>query len=256
MLIGIGGISIQQLKGGGSFSPASVAGLQLWLKADAGTLDGSGNPITVDNTAIATWQDQGPNSYSAIQATVGLRPKLRTGANGINGLPVVEAQSDGQLLASATGGLFGNNVTTFLVYSTTGTTGYKRFFEASTTPIFSMAQSPFFSVRRHTFFSSGGGVFVDTTIVAGASPTLITIKANTTAGNPVIANTVYRINKVTLPLTYASVGSLNYSTYAGSVGFQVGIHVSKVAEALVYNQQLSTDNMTAVENYLSAKWGI
>jgi hypothetical protein len=58
MIIGIGGVALTKSKGGAAFDPKVLSGLQLWLKADTGVLDASDNPITVDSTAIKTWQDQ------------------------------------------------------------------------------------------------------------------------------------------------------------------------------------------------------
>ena len=254
--MGIGGIGIAASPGGAqAFNPASVAGLQLWLKGDAGTLDASGNPITVDNTAIATWNDQSSNAYSAIQATALNRPFLRTGSNGINGKSVVNAQAANQLLASATGTLFTTNVTTFLVYSTPLTSGDNTYFKANnTTPTFANGDNTFFAVRRYALYANGGR-FDDTSLVVSTAPTLITIKANATSGNDVVTNTTYRINRTTVPLTYAFIGPLTYGNYATALGFTAGGANCKIAEVLVYNNQLSTNNMTAVEGYLSAKWG-
>jgi hypothetical protein len=46
-------------------SPGGVSsGLQVWLKADAGS------STTTDNTAITTWNDQSPNGNHASQVTV------------------------------------------------------------------------------------------------------------------------------------------------------------------------------------------
>ena len=63
-----------------SKSPDSVAGLELWLKADAIT------PVP-DGTALATWPDSSGNSRDVIQVSGTQQPLYKT--NILNGLPVV-----------------------------------------------------------------------------------------------------------------------------------------------------------------------
>lgn len=62
------------------FTPASVAGLVLWLEADV--LTG-----LVDGDPVATWPDRSGGGLDAAQAVGGNRPAYRTGV--IGGLPVV-----------------------------------------------------------------------------------------------------------------------------------------------------------------------
>lgn len=91
-------------KGGGlriassGFSPRSISGLKAWYEADYGLLDGSGNPITADGTAIATWQDRSTNAYHLTQATAGKRPTYKTN---ISGSQPAALFSGGQALAKA-----------------------------------------------------------------------------------------------------------------------------------------------------------
>ena len=56
--------------GGTLFSPTNIAGLQLWLKADAGTYQSSGgSAATADNDPIGEWQDQSVNAKHAVETT-------------------------------------------------------------------------------------------------------------------------------------------------------------------------------------------
>ena len=65
---------------GGSWTPADLPGLQVWLEADAIT-------GLSDTDPVATWADLSVNGHDFVQATSGRRPLYRTGI--INGLPVV-----------------------------------------------------------------------------------------------------------------------------------------------------------------------
>jgi len=68
------------ISGGRAFSPASIAGLQLWLKADAITGLNDGDPV-------ATWSDSSGNGRDATQSTPANRPTYKV--NIVNGRPVV-----------------------------------------------------------------------------------------------------------------------------------------------------------------------
>jgi hypothetical protein len=64
----------------GGFSPADIAGLQIWLKADAITGLNDGEPV-------ATWNDSSINGRNLTQATSTKRPLYKTAVQ--NGLPVM-----------------------------------------------------------------------------------------------------------------------------------------------------------------------
>lgn len=65
--------------GGAAFSPSDVAGLELWLKADALALS--------DGTAVATWTDSSGLGNNATQVTGSLQPLFKTAI--VNSLPVL-----------------------------------------------------------------------------------------------------------------------------------------------------------------------
>ena len=70
-----------------AFSPPQVAGLTLWLKADAGVYQTTGGSLATDGQTAQEWQDQSGNLYHLAQGTAGARPTFETSE--INGLPVV-----------------------------------------------------------------------------------------------------------------------------------------------------------------------
>ena len=51
-------------------------GMSLWLRADVGVLDASGNPAT-DGVAVAAWKDQSGNGNDATQTSPSLKPTWR-----------------------------------------------------------------------------------------------------------------------------------------------------------------------------------
>src|SRR5687767_7057806 len=63
-----------------AFDPSTIAGLQLWLKADAITGLSDADPVT-------TWEDSHTSNHDATQATGAAKPIYKTGI--VNGKPVV-----------------------------------------------------------------------------------------------------------------------------------------------------------------------
>ena len=78
--------------GAAPFSPASISGLDLWLKADTLTELVDGDPVT-------TWLDSSVAGNNATQANASYRPTYRTAV--INGCPVVRFDGTDDRMASA-----------------------------------------------------------------------------------------------------------------------------------------------------------
>jgi hypothetical protein len=75
--------------GGAPFSPADIAGLMLWVKAD-GTLwqdDMRTTPVTSDSDPVGAWDDESGLGSHLLQATGTKRPLYKTGVQ--NSLPAV-----------------------------------------------------------------------------------------------------------------------------------------------------------------------
>ena len=84
--------AMQARGGAAAWSPASIAGLQLWL--DASQIVGLN-----DGDAVATWSDLSGNGLNFTQATASKRPLYKTGAQ--NGLPGVLADGVDDIMESA-----------------------------------------------------------------------------------------------------------------------------------------------------------
>jgi hypothetical protein len=88
--LGLPKLSLHRITpGGGSFSPAQIAGLKLWLKADTGLFqDSPGTTAAVANAdPVGLWKDQSGQGNDVLQATSTMRPTLRLAVQ--NGQPVV-----------------------------------------------------------------------------------------------------------------------------------------------------------------------
>jgi hypothetical protein len=80
---------------GGTWTPKSVPGLDLWLLAD----DLTGN----DGDVVTTWTSREGSAYAFTQADNAKRPLLKKGANGINGHNVVRFDGSNDLLVYPAG---------------------------------------------------------------------------------------------------------------------------------------------------------
>ena len=263
MLIGIGGISVQQRGGKAPFKPSSIAGLQLWLKADAGVLDASNNVITVDNTNVATWQDQSGNGYHVTQSTDASRPKWRSAANGLNNLPGLQWDGTNKDLRR-TQQLFTTAVGLFIVCK----------FANTTSRLFTLdlgANYPNdFGIEQNTFGAANGtnGLLVnDSTFEASGAattnPQVFALYGPTLVDSSISGNLTYRVNGSTKTLTNKVGGGVFYN-FNFITGFWIGTAAPGntlnmngfIYEVLVYNTTLTAGQVTKIENYLRGKWGI
>lgn len=247
------------------FTPKDVSGIRLWLKADAGVLDGSSNPITVDSTAIATWQDQSGNNFHATQATAGNRPLWRSGPNGQNGLPGIAF--DGTLKwLGRTEYIFTTAVSAFVVAKYANATG--RYWAADiggSGSNFVLGDPNTFggTSQRMGFFA--GDSNYSSALVHTANAELISILATTPSGGDVVSNTTLRVNQTSGAITKLFNSGLwpDYSAASGR-GYAIGraqgftdVNMNgQVYEVIVYNRVLTTPERDAVEGYLVTKWNV
>jgi len=257
--MGIGGIGIAASPGGARalFNPASVANMAFWLKSEVGVLDASGNPITVDNTSVYTWQDQSGNGKHFLQPEAFRRPEWRNAANGVNGRPAV------QFAASM----------------------------VSSSPISMSAISIFTVIKLSAgliLYEQGGGVFIspgfrlnvgsaNTAMVSKGSPLVINAKNHPTTNwgiNNVtkLASHIYNGTNAT-HILYVNgvnsnmVGQTPYVLDPGTAAVSSAIYLGGqeaaqnpvtgyICEVIGYNAALSDANRTGVESYLMSKWGL
>jgi hypothetical protein len=230
--------------GGASFSPPSISGMKLWLKADALVLN--------DGDAVGTWADSSANANDAMQATAANKPTFKT--NIVNGKPVVrfDGVNDYLNLPNAFSGLTAAEV--FIVLRL-----------ANDPPAVDTKTGlwTFGSDAQNTHFPYTDGVVYDqfgttarkntgdpTTDFAAAFRLYNVVsqagewtsRINTTQHYTTATNTV---GFTTAPLLgYGNVGGGNYYLDGD------------VAEALLYDSVLSGSNRASVENYLNGKYAL
>jgi hypothetical protein len=95
------------------FSPTDIAGLQLWLKADAG--------VTLNGSTVSAWADQSGNWNDATQATASYQPTFV--ANALNGKPVLRFEGSNDFL----NGILIESSTKIAIFCVAKVTSYDNF---------------------------------------------------------------------------------------------------------------------------------
>lgn len=239
-------------RGGGAaaFSPVDIAGMVLWLKADA--LTGA------DGDAVTTWVNSAGGAVaSPTQATAGAKPTLKTGI--LNSLPVVRFDG-GDYLACSDAGMPTADFTLFLVGKTSVNLSFNTYVTA---------------VCWGTNVNNQTAKFLWTYDVnAGQNGIMFDVK-----GTPIwFSDTVaaWRINAIGRTGTTAFIrrneGLLTTKTLvvatvlSGANGLSLGSdngswsYIQKMtgdlAEIIVYGSAISAENRIKINQYLGAKWGI
>jgi hypothetical protein len=274
------GIGLSGSKGGDKpFSPAIVSGLQLWLDAEYGVLDGSGAPVTTDGGRVATWQDKSGRNAHAVQADISKQPILKTLANGRNGRPVLEFTA-AQAISMVTGNVSIRGVTAFCVFSslsannqiymigkiaapTVGGVSYARIANDGQGPryqgVFQKNTAQSYRSWSPSFGVAGGAPYQGWDVhvyrndgtpkkpgIAGATAwegALLYSRGRLIAQRDEI-NAGPGVAQILVP---ATLGAIN----GGSGSFD-----GYLAELIVYDSAISQADHQAVENYIASKWDI
>ncbi len=212
-----------------AFSPPEIGGCVLWLKADA--ITGS------DGDSVSSWADSSAAGNPATQGTPANQPTLRTGV--LNGKPVVRFDGN-DYLSTATS--FGNPYTIFAVGRMQGSQNAR---------LISSAQ-------YNWLLGFWGGVmnvmYAEGWVVGGGGPPADTV-AHIYSGRGTGANTTLRNNGA---LVASNANGISPPGQLGLGGWRLNNECSKgdVAEVIIYNSALSSNDEAKVGYYLQAKYGI
>jgi hypothetical protein len=254
--IRIGGISISR------FNPTSINGLQLWLDATTGLFDATsgGSPVTTDGATVARWEDQSGSGYHVTQATPANRPVLKTGIRNSKNAIRFDGSDDALVSASIVEnnlsamtcfvvayieGFGGSSLGRYFsrgnqrIWITNGTRSTNQLYVHAVSDLSQLGhETALSSIAISNWYLSSGRWDGGTSYLTNVSQRLN--RSASTRGNSQsfdlasVANTTYVIGNRTDLLR----------TFNGDI-----------AELIIYNQTLSTEQIESVEVYLSAKWG-
>ena len=223
-----------------AFSPTDIAGLQLWLKADAGLWQDSvgGTPAVADADVVGAWADQSGSGNNATQATTSKKPLLKLAIQ--NGMPVVRFDGTDDYLQA----LFAlvQPVTIFLVMRKRSTGTSRWFIDGATENACSLYISSSNQVRLY----SGGALYgtlyytnwkIVTLVVNGATSEMFANGSSFAAG----------------AIGSVSPGGMTIGGIAPTGQLPTDVDFGEIVE---YNSALSTANRQAVEAYLNTRFAI
>lgn len=242
-----------------ALSPATAGlpadGLTLWLRGDRGV-------YATDEQRVCAWADQSGNKFLLL-ATGSARPLWQTA--GLGAQAAVDFDSASSYVAI--GGVLGIPATsgrTFIaVVQSVDTSGRAYPVQQG------LSNSPgtYVGIDTNTYQTAGNrqGVYVtnnsyDTTLATSTTPRVLLFAIdNLVPGTPVLSALQFRVNGAVQTLTRndGGLGNGNIEDFsvANYTAVGSGAH-SVIAEILVYNRALSTEERVSVDAALRARYGI
>jgi prepilin-type N-terminal cleavage/methylation domain-containing protein len=208
-----------------AFSPADVAGLKIWLKADAlvGLNDGD---------SVTTWTDSSSDNRDA---TCGSCPIYKT--NILNTEPVVRFDGSSNVMNFTD---ISDTRTVFVVFNDAGSNDYAHLLGGVTSPG---------NITFHGHEVGSGVVIGETWAHPNVNNGEAWVNGVSTSPTSIPRNGSHQI------LSLITAGDVNTSGIAYDQGM-ARFWNGDFAELIIYNAALSETDRVSVENYLSDKYGI
>lgn len=234
----------------------TIAGQVLWLDAaDATTVrdadgdnaaTGTGGSNNGFSGTVRTWVDKSGSGFNVTNNTAAQQPVYN--AAGLNGKGVLTFDGTNDRLTNAGASITGNDYTAFIVFNRTTA--------AARDAVFELGNG---GSRNAIFINDAGsnriGYYVNSTFYNSSS--------TYTAGTYEVVSVVHDITTASFFRNGASQFSGTTLSRAGTTGIFVGDDSSggdelqgNIAEIIVYDRDLTSDERHDVENYLASKWNL
>jgi hypothetical protein len=227
--------------GGGFTDPTSIAGLQLWLKADAGVQNDAGS-TPANGGSVKTWKDQSGNTDDATAAIAGEEPLYATGV--LNSKPMLGGNGGVTFLDLASAVALTGPFTLYVVGERTSGTIWVPLANGSThgaVLIFS---------DNNLYVINDGNSFVNTGVVAtGGFAFRLRRDASNVVKYCLTGGTETTVGTQSGTFTLGEVlGRSSDSQYTGSAGL--------VGEVALYSVATTGTDDGNMSTYLSGRWGV
>lgn len=239
---------------------ASISNLVLWLETTS--FDSiSANQRFDGASNITTWYDINPQVTTKNNATTYSGSPTYI-ANGINGLPVIRfSGASAQYLNFNGTALANSNYTIFIIEQRRDTHGSDAnnnyFMGSSPTPVgYGNNQLPHLGYRFNTTFTFAQfGNDYDVAVSGYTTPTPIihTFRFSSTQGKDYWKNGSNLIHQTS---GGALQGLINYDNASIGAAFGTILYNGDIAEVIIFNKALTSEERVSVESYLSKKWKI
>lgn len=226
------------------FSPKSITGLILWLKADAGVTYNGSNEVTI-------WQDQSDEGND-FTAESGYAPVFISSE--INSKPAIDFADSKYMSASVDYNITGESFVIVFKYSDLANT-YGRIFSQwdGTTYDFSVQDSylPFLKNQGSDEIATYAGGWFFGESVSDGLPYIAISRHDGSNFYLQLNNNAEQSDQTTLN-THIS----DFRISASNVGGVTDFFNSKIAEIIVYNRSITSGEISNLKNYLNNKYGV
>jgi hypothetical protein len=224
------------------FSPSDVTGLQLWLKADAGTFQSDGGAAaSSDGDPVGQWRDQSSNSNHMAQATASKRGTLKLNIQ--NSMPVVRLDGVDDFLRATFS--VSQPIHIFAIANLRDASAIlQRMFDGETNDVLEVnngTTAPRFDMQANLANSPNA--------VGTTNFTLFGFLFNA-------ASSKMRFNGVEVGTGNPGTNGFTALTLGCRGDFAAGFGQYDFGEFLVYDSEITGNTLASLESYLNARWGI
>lgn len=229
--------------GGGAapFTPNDIAGCVRWYNASA--ITGLAN-----NDPVATWTDLSPSGIDATQSTPASRPTFQT--NVINGLPVVGFDANAQFMGVGSLSALTQGEVFVLI-------------KVPNDPALDQAYTGAWRFGTHPSNDHYG--YTNGEVYDGSGS-----DTRKSCGNPSLSLAAWRlvdIYSATNDWAFLIDGGVLHSTATNTVGFSPTCYIGRttdvviyllgqIAEVIVYDRKLTSDERIQIQDYIKAKYSL
>ena len=233
-----------------------TSGMVLWLKAD--DLD------LADTAAVSQWNDASGNGHHATQSTASDQPSFVASDTDFNNQPHVHFDGNDELAIPFSADLNPNNMTIFIVATVDSDTGtYQGVINNYTSNTGWLLYARMTGATNYWQVRTGTGSGQTTINAASDSvvpntPSIVTFQISGSdgsgGGTTVQTLSVNGVSAATSSAVFTKKSSTSNTPILGQVGsFQL---TGQMAEVVMFNRALSTEETKQVEGYLGTKYGI
>jgi hypothetical protein len=245
------GFAQVRISAAADFSPSDIAGLSMWLKADAGLFKDAAKsqPATSDGDAIYTWADQSENGNDVVQVTEASRPLLKLAI--LNGMPVIFFDGSNDYFTIAL-----NQPTPCSIFVVAERlTGGDANYQVGITAI--APNQPFgCNISLKAQSTENWGEYINQWTVTSYG-CLNTWRVISLIQSGLSDTAVTNGNIETLSDSTRYIGDINdRRAIGGDPSLGAGYLSGYIAEIIIYNSAISAPNRVLVETYLNSRWAV
>ncbi len=236
------------------FSSGTVAGLQLWLKADTGTYQDSAKttPAVSDADVIGAWEDQSGNGNDALQSTTANKPLLKLAIANSRSVIRFDGTNDFLSVALDLALTAGDDLTIFFVSNPVDDAATKVILGNQIDSGDRQGLLIFHNSDEKIDWTTRRNTGDQTSIIASVADTDFVLGVSQLDGGTqeLFKNGVTEGSGVQRNMTGHAATTFIGINRSGGGAFYDG----DIPEILIYDSALSTANRQLVENYLNGKY--